>query len=191
MKRDLNHFLLSGLMAAHAARDLEASGVLRGRAVTSVERAEQDLFAPVQEHIRTGSLEMQRVYRVLYVLENIVRDFIDVRFREVDQTSDWFEGRASSDMKRKLEQRRAAEEKNQWHSGRNRHPLFYMDFGDLAKLIITHWSVFEDLPGQTWVQSRLDEAERSRNVIAHTNLLTSEEASRLQMHLRDWLRQIA
>ena len=29
-------------------------------------------------------------------------------------------------------------EKNQWHTGRNEHPLFYMDFGDLALLIINH-----------------------------------------------------
>jgi hypothetical protein len=134
---------------------------------------------------------MQRTFRVLYVLENLVRDMIDLRFREVDKTTDWFDGRASADMRKKLEQRRASEEKNQWHGGRNREPIYYLDFGDLSKLITNHWPVFQDvLPSQSWVQSRLDEAERSRNVIAHTNLLASEESSRLQMYLRDWIRQI-
>jgi hypothetical protein len=66
-----------------------------------------------------------------------------------------------------------------------------MDFGDLAKLIINNWEEFDDLlPNQSWVQSRLDEAERSRNVIAHTNILSSEESSRLEMYLRDWIKQI-
>jgi hypothetical protein len=66
-----------------------------------------------------------------------------------------------------------------------------MDFGDLAKLITNNWSEFEDLlPNQSWVQSRLDEAERTRNVIAHTNILSSEESARLEMYLRDWIKQI-
>jgi hypothetical protein len=68
---------------------------------------------------------------------------------------------------------------------------FFTYFGDLAKLITTYWALFEDLlPTQAWVQARLDEAERSRNVIAHTNLLSTEEIARLELYLRDWMRQI-
>jgi hypothetical protein len=94
-------------------------------------------------------------------------------------------------MKGKLVKRKEAEEKNEWHAGRNRHPIFYMDFGDLSRLITNHWALFEDLlPSQVWVQSRLDEAERTRNVIAHTNLLASEEGDRLELNLRDWIKQI-
>ena len=35
-------------------------------------------------------------------------------------------------MKKKVEQRREMEQKNQWHAGRNREPIFYLDFGDLV-----------------------------------------------------------
>lgn len=190
MKRDLNHFVFSGLLARHAIRDLEASGVLRSKTATAAERRDQDLFAPVQEDVRSGSLQMQRHYRILYVLENVIRKFISDRFHEQDG-DDWFEKRGSSDMKTKLEKRKETEEKNGWHTGRNRHPIFYMDFGDLAKLVVNHWDSFVDLlPSQVWVQSRLEEAERSRNVIAHTNLLAAEEADRLEMYLRDWIKQI-
>jgi hypothetical protein len=42
MKRDLNHFVFSGLMAVHAARDMEASGVLRSRTASAPERDGQD-----------------------------------------------------------------------------------------------------------------------------------------------------
>ena len=69
--------------------------------------------------------------------------------------------------------------------------LQQLDFSDLAKLIVNNWQEFEDLlPTQSWVQSRLDDAERSRNVIAHTNILSSEEAARLDMYLNDWIKQI-
>ena len=94
-------------------------------------------------------------------------------------------------MKNKLTKRKSDEEKNQWHTGRNEHPLFYMDFGDLALLIINHWSVFSDFfPDQAWVTSRIKDTERTRNVIAHTNELPAEEGARMEMHLRDWIQQI-
>jgi hypothetical protein len=94
-------------------------------------------------------------------------------------------------MKKKYEDRKVTEEKNQWHIGRNTHPIFYLDFGDLGLLIINHWADFKDLlPNQAWLQSRIQEAERTRNVIAHTNTLAPEEGDRLEMYLRDWVRQI-
>lgn len=190
MKRDLNHFVFSGIMASHAAKDLERDGELRSPATTNDEREDQDLFASVQRRIRAASTEMQRAFRVLFVMENIVRDLIDQTFREADKTDAWFDTRATAEMKRKLSKRQDAETKNQWHVGRNREPIYFMDFGDLAKLIINNWDLFATLPGQSWVQSRLDEAEKSRNVIAHTNVLSSEEVTRLRMYLRDWIKQI-
>ena len=191
MKSQLNDFVLRGLYARHCIRDLQATGQLRAPAVTPSERKEQDLFAPIPERVRAGSIEMARVYRTLYALENLVRDFIDTRFTEEDKTSEWFDARASRDMKKKLEDRKKGEEKNQWHVGRNEHPIYYLDFGDLGLLIVNHWSVFKDFfPKQSWVVSRIDEAEKSRNVIAHTNLLSSEEAERLETYLKDWIRQV-
>ena len=191
MKSSLNDFVLRGLYAKHCIKDLQTSGQLRSPAVTAAERREQDLFAPIPEQIRSGSLEMARVFRVLFVLENLVREFIAERFTEEDKTTKWFESRANSAMKKKVADRQAAEEKNQWHVGRNEGAVFYLDFGDLGRLIINHWSVFKDFfPTQAWVTSRMDDAERTRNVIAHTNLLSSEEARRLEMYLKDWILQL-
>lgn len=189
MRRHLRQFVFSGILTNHAVRDMEATGILRRPEATPSERDDSDLFAPVQEHIRSGSLQMRRVYRILYVMENIVRDLIGSTLSDADGPN-WFEKRATAPMKREVERRKAAEEKNQWHTGRNREPLYYLDFGDLARLITNHWDEFSLLPSQTWVQSRLDEAERSRNVVAHNNLLSDEEVVRLEMYLRDWIRQI-
>jgi hypothetical protein len=135
---------------------------------------------------------MQRCFRLLFVMENVIRDFISTTFAELETTGDdWFEKRASTPMKTKVADRKAKEEANAWHTGRNQAPEFYLDFGDLALLITNHWAVFKDLlPDQHWVQSRMQEAERSRNVIAHTNVLAPEEIVRLEMYLRDWIRQL-
>lgn len=185
-------FVFRGVLASNAIIQLRALGTLRTPAHTVQERQDDDMLVSVPAVVRGGALEMQRAYRLLYVFENLVRNFIDQRFTEVDKKPDWWDGRASSDMKKKLDQRKQEEQKNLWHPGRSDSPLFYVDFGDLALLIINHWPVFKDFfPNQAWVSSRIQETERSRNVIAHTNLLPEAEATRLEQHLRDWIAQVA
>jgi hypothetical protein len=190
VRKAIKGFVFTGLLTKHAVTDMQANGLLHLPAISDDQRREGDLFAPVQEVVRNGSIQMQHAFRVLFVLENIIRDLISSRFADADGVG-WFDTRAATQMKAKVQDRKDKEAKNQWHTGRNRDPIFYLDFGDLARLIVTHWSIFEDLlPNQPWVLSRLDEAERSRNVIAHTNLLSSEEVARLEMYLRDWIKQI-
>jgi hypothetical protein len=191
VKSKINDFVFTGILASHCVRDLQTRGLLRSPMATLEERQEHDLFAPVPESIRGGSIQMQRWYRMLFVFENIVRDFLIKRFTEIDGES-WFDKRASSVMEKKVEERKQTEDKNQWHAGRNKGSIYYLDFGHLALLVTNHWEVFKDFfDNQPWVISRLQDAERTRNVIAHTNLLSAEEGARLEMYLRDFLRQIA
>lgn len=190
MRSHLSDFMFRGLLAKHAIRDMQAAGQLREAAGSPQERGDIDLLAPVSESVRAGSLYMQRCYRLLFVLENVVREFVREVLEEIDKDQ-WFEKRASREMKKKVEDRKATEARNQWHTGRNPQPIYYLDFGDLALLIQSHWVEFKDLlPTQSWAVSRLQDAERSRNVIAHTNVLSDEEVVRLEMHVRDWVRQV-
>jgi hypothetical protein len=185
-------FVFRGMLTSNAIAQLRAVGDLRTPAHTVQERQDDDMLVSVPAAVRGAAIEMQRAYRLLYVFENLVRNFIDQRFTEVDKRPDWWDGRATADMKKKLKDRKSEEEKNTWHAGRSDAPLFYVDFGDLALLIINHWSVFKDFfPNQAWISSRIQETERSRNVIAHTNQLPEVEAARLEQHLRDWIAQVA
>lgn len=168
MKTRINDFVFTGILASPCVLDLQARGLLRTSSGTSDERREQDLFAPIPESIRGASIQMQRWYRILYAFENLVRDFVITRFTELDGEN-WFDQRATAGMKKKVEERLKDEEKNQWHVGRNKQPIYHLDFGDLGLLITNHWSVFKDfLDNQTWILSRIQDAERTRNVIAHT-----------------------
>ncbi len=190
MKQELSDFMFRGLLAKHSLRDMEAVGQLRPASRNAEEMQDVDMLAPVPEAIRASSVYMQRCYRLLFILENLVRQFVQDVLEEKDGT-DWFNKRANNDVKKKVAGRKSQEEKNQWHSGRNTHPINYIDFGDLALLIQTHWAEFKDLiPTQAWAVSRLNDAERSRNVIAHTNVLSDEEVTRLEMTLNDWIKQI-
>lgn len=190
MEKNINNFTLKGLYASYCVRDLQTSGVLKTPERPASEQRDHDLFVAASEKIRQGSIQMQRYYRILYVFENLVREFISNTFSEIDGDA-WFDVRANRAMKDKLEKRKSDETKNLWHTGRNEHPLFYMDFGDLALLIINHWDIFSDyFPDQAWIASRIKDTERTRNVIAHTNELPAEEGARLEMHLKDWIKQV-
>jgi hypothetical protein len=190
MDKNINNFALKGIFASYCIQDLQTSGVLRTPDQQVSEQKDHNLFVTASEKIRQGSLQMQRYYRMLYIFENLVREYISNTFMEIDGEN-WFDIRANRDMKSKLTKRQSDEGKNLWHTGRNEHPLFYMDFGDLALLIINHWDVFSDFfPDQAWVTSRIKETERTRNVIAHTNELPAEEGARMEMHLKDWIKQI-
>jgi hypothetical protein len=185
----MSDFVFTGIMASHCVRDLQSRGFLRTPAVTADERREQDLYAAVPSSIREGSIQMQRWFRMLFVFENVLRDFIATRFIEL-KGDDWFEACSTAPMRAKIKDRKEKEQKNQWHVGRNQHPLFYLDFGDLGNLIKNNWEVFKDFFDQNWILSRIDDVEKTRNVIAHTNLLPSEEGQRLEIYLRDLLKQI-
>jgi len=189
MRAELNDYVFTGIMASHCVRDLQAQGLLRSPAITAEERKDQDLYAAVPGAIREGSIQMQRWYRMLFVFENVLRDFISTRFSEL-KGEDWFEAVASNPMKSKIKDRKEKEAKNQWHVGRNHHPIYYLDFGDLGNMITSNWEVFKDFFEQTWIISRIGEAEKTRNLIAHTNTLPAEEGQRLEMYLRDVLKQI-
>lgn len=190
MSHPTSDFVFRGILARQAMKELQDRGVLRPPTATPDERREHDFFAPVPEQIRTNSVRMQRQFRLLFVFENLIRDFVSQRFSEADGDA-WFETRATTAMKTKVHDRKDKEARNQWHVGRNTHPVFYLDFGDLGLLIINHWQVFKDFfENQAWVQSRITEAERTRNVIAHTNVLAEQEANRLEMYLRDWMLQV-
>lgn len=184
-------FVLRGIFTSYAIKDMQANGSLVSPSLMNIERKEIDLYSSLPERIRSGSLEMSKYYRHLYALENTLRDFINDVFTE-NNGPDWFETVGSTDMKKKIQQRKDAEIKNRWHIGRNPHPIYYLDFGDLGLLITNNWDLYKfSFPDQHWITNRMNECERSRNVIAHTNILDSQEADRLLMYLRDIIKQIA
>lgn len=133
---------------------------------------------------------MQHNYRLVFVFENVLRELISSRLSEVEGT-DWFSKCASAKLKQKVQNRQQNEQRNAWHPGIDREDIYYLDLADLNQLISDTWEHFGDFfPSPAWIESRIVEVARSRNVIAHTNLLTAEESRRIEMYLRDVLKQV-
>jgi hypothetical protein len=102
---------------------------------------------------------------------------------------DWWEQKVPPNIRSKVENRKAEEQRNKWHQPRSRESISYTDFGDMPGIILNNWVDFEDLfDTQEWVKNRFAEMEKSRNVIAHNNVLEDQEIDRIRLYLQDWAR---
>lgn len=138
----------------------------------------------------TLAKKMSDIYILLNCLENSTRNLIRARL-EAAHGDNWWDQVKTREMDSKVNDRTRQEARNRWHQPRGRHPLNYLDFGDLKDLICNNWIYFRDVfPDQNWVITRLTELERSRNVVAHNNVLEDIEISRIQLYFGDWCRQV-
>ena len=145
-----------------------------------------DYFSP---ELRGQSGKMTYVYSLFYCFENSVRDLVSQRLQE-RKGPDWWTSVPKA-VQDRVEGRKKDAENNKWHRATVDNNIDFTLFGDLASTIIKEWQEFEELfPSQSWVKTRLDELERSRNVIAHGNVLPDEEIERIEQYLGDWLRQV-
>lgn len=194
-KRDLSDFLHARtfkgvLLDAEIARREEAgdlprsssemnAGPLLGRYV--------DFFS---REMQGRAEKMAYVYGIFHCFENLVRELVSQRLEERKGLG-WWDSSVPENVKKRVAQKREDIEKNKWHEAVNQRDIDLTLFGDLALIMMKEWSEFDELfPGQSWIKQRLDELERSRNVIAHANLLPDAEIDRIERYLDDWLRQV-
>jgi hypothetical protein len=139
--------------------------------------------------IRARCERMTYVYALFYCFENVVRDLVAQRLEE-RKGQEWWNA-APDNVRKRVEQKKTEAAENKWHQATIDSNIDYTLFGDLASMVVKEWQEFEDLfPTQGWVKQRLDELERSRNIIAHGNLLSESEVQRIEQYLDDWLRQV-
>ena len=180
-----------GLLLDAAMVRLEESGVLPRTAEPGAGRRLLGGFADsFNRDAQDKAEKMSYVYGLCFCFENAARELVAQRLAE-RKGSNWWDIAVPENVKKRVEQKRADAEQNKWHQAEFARNIDFTLFGDLAAIIIKEWQEFDDLfPNQHWVKQRLDELERSRNVIAHANLLPDTEIERIEQYLTDWLRQV-
>ncbi|MBH0053777.1 hypothetical protein I6E74_06275 [Salinibacterium sp. SWN139] len=186
----LREWLFAGLTVEDALNDLESEGTAV-RASTDPQALQRVM--PLEDYsseIRASAMRALPAYLAFFVFENSVREVVSERLAE-RLGADWWDKAATSSITRDVQTRQAAEGKSRWHMRRGASEIYYTNFGDLASLIRKNWVEFEDLfPDINWVTSRFDDLEKSRNIVAHNNLLEPHEIARIALYLRDWTRQV-
>ena len=141
-------------------------GVLTQESLDKAGRRERPSFGPEDvERMRAALslnlldgdrlVEAERmaiIYTAIHAFENSVRHFVSVAMAEEHEEQWWQE--VPSKVQKKVTSRIEDDSKFRWHGSRGGAEIEYCDFGDLASIIMTNWSVFEDvLVDREWTKS--------------------------------------
>jgi hypothetical protein len=140
----------------------------------------------------------ETVYPYLYVFENSIRNFINLVMTS-HAGSNWWTSEMTSTALREIvavaDDRINKESENYYHGKRGAHPLYYIDFTHLIKIIKAKDRVFQkyfaNLPGKmNGFLAKLEEIQPSRNVSSHHNPLNKRDLNRIYQYLTDWTSQL-
>lgn len=186
----LRDFLFRGLMFEAEASDFQNAGIQVGAELGEAEeRLLSEALSPFSVVRRNSALEMARLYAVLHCFENEVRTLIRETLEE-KEGADWAE-KLPQRVVKNAEARQKSALGDSWLEGEKSDLLGFVDFGDLAAVIVEKWEYFADLiPSQHWLKQRMDELEKARNFIAHSRTLLPSEFQRIYMYVADWNRVI-
>lgn len=189
-KMGIRDFLFRGLMFEAEAETFRRAGIQIGANATEAEESLlRESLAPFGVSRRNSAIEMARLYAVLFCFENEIRDFIREALDE-KEGPDW-QGKLPPKIKEYAEGRRDTAIKDSWLEGEKADLLGFVDFGQLAQVIIAKWDHFKDVvPTQHWLKQRMDELEKARNFIAHNRMLLPSEFQRIYMYIADWNRVV-
>lgn len=182
-------FVFRGMLTLDSLRQLENTGVYLRDSHKKLGSALAELtFAEFSAPIRDGAEKMARLYVAFFCFENSVRELVAQKLRDA-HGDDWWDECVPPGIRNTVDNRKQQEQKNKWHQPRSRANINYTDFGHMPGIILRNWSEFEDLfDSQEWVRARFGDMEKSRNVIAHNNVLEDAEIERIRLYLQDWAR---
>jgi hypothetical protein len=147
----------------------------------------QEALAPFGISRRNQALQMARLYAVLFAFENEVRSLIRDTLEEKAGSDWWNSDKVPGKVRQMAESRREQAKKDSWLEGAKEDNLEFVDFGDLANIIVQNWDTFKDVvPGQNWLVQRMSELEKARNFVAHNRMLLESEFDRIYMYISDW-----
>lgn len=141
------------------------------------------------------AVAMAKVYPVLYVLENSVREVIKRVMAHHHGESWWDTELTSAKLKQvanTVDSRMKKESQQKWHQRRGAHPIDYADIDDLERIIAARPSLF--VPGVIsdleWFRGFMKELYPSRNVVCHMNPLAADNTQHVKLKLKQWQRML-
>ena len=155
-----------------------------------------------KEYINTLSLDlmdddcvnsaklMATVYTAIAAFENMVRQFV-VKILMEYEGEEWWVRCVSEKIRKKAEDRKNEDDKIRWHAHRGDSMINYVDFGDLAAIMLQNYEWFEvHIVSIEWARQIFQTLERSRNVIMHSGKLDKRDIERIGINIRDWISQV-
>jgi Swt1-like HEPN len=143
-------------------------------------------------HATEAKAMAERVYPLLYVFENSLRDLIEVVLK-AKYGDDWWTKAVPSKVREAADDLKQKETKDTYHGKRGRRDIDYLLLTQLWKIVNNKWKDFEPLfpPGKHWVQSVIEnDMNVSRRPIAHMNPLEDDDIKNVETTFRKWVRNL-
>lgn len=133
------------------------------------------------------SVPMTSAYKILFILENQLRKFVEKRLTKQFGETYWQDG-ISKNLRYKVDKFKEEEDRHLWQVSETKTNMEYLQFPDLLKIIKTNQEEFKkDFSDIEQIELRLNELEEIRNAIAHMRTLSEDSIIRLEQYNRDLL----
>ena len=145
-----------------------------------------------QSHANEAKVMAERVYPLLYVFENSVRDLIELVLR-AKYGDDWWTKAVPAKVQETAQEVKEQEKRDTYHGKRGRRDIDYLLLTQLWKIINHKWKDFEPFfpPGKHWVQSMIEnDMNVSRRPIAHMNPLEDDDIKSVEVAFRKWVKNL-
>ena len=87
--------------------------------------------------------------------------------------------------------RKSQEESKKWLPLRGGNDLFYLDFTELADIIINNWDYFKNfIPDQNWIKVKMQEMYDIRCLVAHNSFISDENIQLLDITTKQIIKQL-
>jgi hypothetical protein len=144
-----------------------------------------------ESHADAAKRMAERVYPVVYLFENSVRDLIELVLKDAFG-KDWWRTAVPADIQKTAIKHNEAEKRDQWHGKRGARDIDYVFLNDLWAIIKHQWKYFKTLfPDQAWTQTMITRNMNvSRIVLAHMNPLAADDINSLESSFKQWVKQL-
>ncbi|MES2589233.1 MAG: hypothetical protein V4622_09640 [Bacteroidota bacterium] len=144
----------------------------------------EDHLSSLPDDLIQKAKHMSKVYEYIYCIENLLRLYLEIHLKTKKL-------KFSTSVLKGIEVRKNDESKHKWLSLRGGTDLFYIDFKDISSLITHNWELFhEDFPSQNWINSKLEDLTRYRNLIAHNSYIDKSDVDTIKAHFNLISRQL-
>lgn len=190
MEDKLYAFVMRGELTKVALRSTDVIQKHSSSEVLAKEYSESLSLALLDDDCVESAKLMATVYTAIAAFENMVRQFV-VKILMEHEGENWWEECVPDKIRKSAETRKSEEDKIKWHTHRGDSMINYVDFGDLASIMLKNYEWFEvHIISIDWARQIFQTLERSRNVIMHSGVLGKRDIERIGTNIRDWISQV-
>lgn len=133
----------------------------------------------------------ERVFPLLYLFENSLRDLVEAILR-AKHGKDWWDEGVPRKVRDTAAKHKDDEAKDPWHGARSGREIDYILLVQLWAIVEDNWGDFKQLfPNKAWVETLItSDMNVSRRVLAHMTPLSADDIKGIEAAFRKWVKQL-